>query len=136
MSVVSSKRGEPKLGVITKTRELASYTIKICSNEKNFPKRYRWAITNKIVECSINICTLTDKANSTYVKTKGDYQLRRKYQVAAINETYSLLTLMDIAYITFGVDSKRIDHWTGMVLDSQALLRKWRDSDDKRFLKK
>lgn len=38
MSVVKSKRGEGQLLVITKANELATYTIKICSNEKNFPK--------------------------------------------------------------------------------------------------
>ena len=50
MSVVKSKQTEGKLLVVTKARELAAYTIKICSNEKNFPKRYRWCITAKIVD--------------------------------------------------------------------------------------
>ena len=34
MSVVKSKRGKPKLGVLTKAQELAVYTIHICSNER------------------------------------------------------------------------------------------------------
>jgi DNA-binding Lrp family transcriptional regulator len=41
MSVVKSKRGESDLAIINKSRELAVYTARICSNEKNFPKRYR-----------------------------------------------------------------------------------------------
>jgi len=44
MSVVKSKRLTKKqpLKVITKANELTTHTIRICSNEKNFPKRYRW----------------------------------------------------------------------------------------------
>ncbi len=41
MSVPKSKRGTPKLEVITKANELATHTIHICSNENCFPKRYR-----------------------------------------------------------------------------------------------
>ena len=52
MSVVKSKRGEGQLLVLSKANELATYTIKICSNEKNFPKHYRWCITSKIVDAA------------------------------------------------------------------------------------
>lgn len=55
MSVVKSKRGQGKLEILTKSRELTAYTIKICTNEKSFPKRYRWCITNKIVENTVSI---------------------------------------------------------------------------------
>lgn len=47
MAVPEGKRTESKLAVQTKVIELAEYTITICSNEKNFPKRYRWCLTNK-----------------------------------------------------------------------------------------
>lgn len=50
MSVVESKREEGELRALTKARELAVYTIRICCNENNFPKRYRWCITNKVVD--------------------------------------------------------------------------------------
>lgn len=135
MSVVKNKRTESRLEVITKARELAAYTIKICSNEKNFPKRYRWCITSKIVDSAIDMNTLINKANSIYVKTDDDFNQRREYQVAAMSETYGLLTMMDVAYYTFGMDSKRIDHWTGLVIEVQKLLRKWRDSDFDRYNK-
>ena len=49
MSVPKSLRSEGKLRVITKANELAAYTIKICSNENCFPKRYRWCLTSKML---------------------------------------------------------------------------------------
>jgi len=72
MSVVKSKRGEGQLLVITKANELAAYSIKICSNETNFPKRYRWCITNKIVDAATEISNNAVMANSVFVKDESD----------------------------------------------------------------
>lgn len=133
MSVVKSKRGKPRLEVITKAIELSSYTIHICSNEKNFPKRYRWCITNKIVDYTIEICNNLNMSNSIYVSTKSDYQLRKQYQSKALVSTYALFTMMDIAYRTFSIDDDRMEHWTGLVLDIQNLTRSWIKSDSDRY---
>jgi hypothetical protein len=133
MSVVKSKREEGELAVVTKANELATYTIRICSNEKNFPKRYRWCITNKLVDAALDINNCIIKANSVFVKDQADYQLRKRYQTEGVAATYSLLSMMDIAYRTFGIESDRMKHWTGLVLDVQSLLRNWRKSDIDRY---
>lgn len=91
MSVVKSKRGENELDVITKSRELAVYTIKICTNEKNFPKRYRWCVTNEIVKSVKIIHSNIRKANEVFVKDDADYILRKDYQNRAISEIGSIL---------------------------------------------
>ncbi len=96
MSVVKNKRTESALEVVTRARELAAYTIKICSNEKSFPKRYRWCITGKIVDSVIEINNYINKANAIFVKTNEDFKIRRDFQIKAISETYGLLTMMDI----------------------------------------
>ena len=113
MSVPKSKRGTSKLEVITKANELATHTIHICSNESCFPKRYRWCITAKIVDAAVEISRLINMANSVYVNPesehwKADWELRRGYQVQALAQTYSLLTMMD-------------------------LLRNWKRSDENRY---
>lgn len=133
MSVVKSKRGESELSIITKSRELASYTIKICSNEKNFPKRYRWCITNNIVTDALNIYSYIRKSNAIFVKFKDDYSERRKYQNNALGTIDSLLGNMDIAYATFGIDDNRINHWVGLVVEVQKFLRNWMKSDLERY---
>lgn len=133
MSVVKSKRDEGELVVVTKANELAMYTIKICSNETNFPKRYRWCITNKIVDAALEINNQIIKANSVFVKDQSDYELRKKYQTEGLAATYSLLSMIDIGYRIFGIDSKRIKHWTGLVLDVQNLMRNWRKRDIERY---
>ena len=90
MSVPKSKRSESKLSVLTKANELASHTIKICSNEKVFPKHYRWCITNKIVDAVIDINNYANMANAVYVTDSGDYLIRKQYQTKALATTYSL----------------------------------------------
>lgn len=129
MTVPKYKRTKPKLEVVTKAIALASYTIQICSNEKNFPKRYRWCLTGKIVEHTVDICNYTNKANSVYVTSERDFQTRRQFQNMALAASYALLTMMDIAYNTFNIDDDRIEHWVGLVIEAQELLRKWRKSD-------
>ena len=132
MSVVKSKRTKSELEVVTKAIALASYTIHICSNEKNFPKRYRWCLTAKIVEHTVDICNDINKANSVYVSSAKDFQTRRQYQNKALASTCSLLTMMDIAYATFGINDDRIEHWVGLVIDVQKLIRNWRRSDSEK----
>ena len=133
MSVVKSKRHAGLLAVITKANELAVYTIKICSNEKSFPKHYRWCITAKIVDADIEINTKIVKANSVYVSMKPDYEERRKFQTIALSHTYSMLSMIDIAYRTFGIETDRVKYWTSLVVEVQGLLRNWRKSDADRY---
>lgn len=133
MSVVKSKRTKSELEVVTKAIALSTYTIHICSNEKNFPKRYRWCLTGKIVDFTIDICNFINMANSVYVSSAKDYQTRRQYQNNALASSYALLTMMDIAYATFSIDDDRIEHWVGLVIDVQNLIRNWRKSDSDRY---
>lgn len=133
MTVVKSRRGQSDLEVITKSRELAKYTIRICDNEKNFPKRHRWFTNNRLADVALDVCGYIYEANGTFVKTKSDYAIRRDNQVHALNKIERLLLNMTIAYELYNVDSKKIDYWTGLVIEVQKLLRAWRDSDYKRY---
>lgn len=138
MSVPKSKRGKSELEIVTKANQLSTYTIHICSNEKCFPKRYRWCITAKIVDSAVEISKLINMANAVYVNPNSvhkaeDWSLRRGYQVQALANTYSLLTMMDIAYRTFGIDGSKMKHWTELVMNVQTLLRSWKKSDEQRY---
>jgi hypothetical protein len=103
MSVVKSKRGEGQLLVLSKANELATYTIKICSNEKNFPKHYRWCITSKIVDAAVDISNNANMANSVFVKDSSDFALRKQFQTKALASTYALLNIINISFKTFNI---------------------------------
>lgn len=131
MSVVESKREEGKLRAATKAKELAVYTIRICSNEKNFPKRYRWCLTNEIVRAALQINCCIEKANSVRYKnaTEGELEIRRKYQTIAIAETYSLANLISIAKILYGLNGDKVEYWTRLVKSVRTLARSWKNSE-------
>ena len=133
MSVVKSKRGKPKLDVLTKAAELRVYTIRICSNEKNFPKRLRWCMTNDLVKEAGNVHRYIRKANSIYVAFRSDFDTRRQFQNQAIASIDAMLGDMDIAYALFNIDDNRIEYWTGLVIEVQNLVREWRKSDQRRY---
>ncbi|MBO5090154.1 MAG: hypothetical protein J6C27_04510 [Clostridia bacterium] len=133
MSVVKSKRGEGQLVVITKAEELAEYSVKICKNEKHFPKAFRWCFTMKIVDEAVSIYTLIREANTIFVTTKEDYSIRRRKQLEALSLTDSLLGLIDLAKRVYGLDSDRVEHWALLVKNVSKPLRKWLKSDEERY---
>lgn len=131
MSVVESKREEGELRALTKARELAVYTIRICCNENNFPKRYRWCITNKVVETALLINLYIEKANSVRLKnaTEVEIETRRKYQTIAIAETYAMTNLISISRDLFGLKGDKVEHWTRLVKSVITLARAWKNSE-------
>lgn len=138
MSVVKSKQKEGKLVVVTKARELAQYTLQICGNEKNFPKRYRWCLTSKIVDSAMNIMNSVNMANSVFVPDDAriaadDLKARRQYQTRALAETYALIGMIDLSYKLYGLEASRVEHWARQVYNVQNLVRNWRKSDYDRY---
>lgn len=126
MSVPKRKRAEGELKVLTKANDLMAYTIKVCSNEKNFPKRYRWCITNRIIDTTAEITDLIIHANSIYAETEEDVQRRIVLIKNAMELTYVLLNQLQLAYQLFRVPPERIEFWTGEIKELQRLLRGWK----------
>lgn len=133
MSVPYSQRTQGKLAVVTKARELRTWTIHICSNEKNFPKRYRWCVTNKIVEDTNELCKLIIMANAVKVDNSDDKRRRLERQKMALELTESLLDMVTVAYETFHVKTERVELWTAQLTELQNLLRGWIRSDSERY---
>ena len=134
MSVVAGKRGEGDLKVITVSGDLCDYTLQITSNEKHFPKRYRWNITNRILQTAFDIDDHLIYANSVYVRPDDGSLLRRQtHQLEALELTHVLLRNIDRAYRRLGIDSDRIAFWTGKVKELQRLIRGWYLKDKERY---
>lgn len=133
MSVIKAKRSEGKLQVLIQANNLCVYTVQICKNEKYFPKRDRWIMTQHIVHEALDILCCIKRANAVNVATWEDYKYRRAQQVEAYSHAEALLTLLDVAYITLCIESQRIEFWTGQIISVENLLKKWRESDRKRY---
>lgn len=133
MSVIKAKRSEGKLEILTQANNLCVYTVQICKNEKYFPKRDRWIMTQHIVHEALDVLCCVKRANAVNVVTWDDYTYRRAQQVEAYSHAEALLTLLDVAYCTLCIEKERIEFWTGQIISVENLLKKRRESDRKRY---
>lgn len=106
MSVLASKRKTGDLTVIIKAKENAIYTLKITHNEKRFPKRYRFSVTNKLQDLAIDILTNLIQANEIYPRTTEEYQYRTFLQRKAMASCRALNTLIDVSAERFSLEKK------------------------------
>ena len=133
MSVPKGCRTEGKLQVLTELQALCVYTIQICKNEKNFPKRDRWILTAHIVRHAVDAYSFARQANAVRVATMEDYKLRREYQIRCRTSLEALLGLIEIAYISLNLSGDRVEFWTKSVVSAEEKLSAWRSSDRKRY---
>lgn len=83
MSVRKGDRGEGKLQVLNKARELKKYTLGLIKSEKHFPKSTRWIYASPIVNEIREACVCIRHANSVFVTNDEEYTYRRMEQVKA-----------------------------------------------------
>lgn len=123
--------------VFLKALSLLKYTLDITKNEKVFKLEYKEPVTNDIIETAKNIYIDAWDANNVMVRA-GDvdvWKIRRQLQLKAARECNRLLALIDIAKSVYHLDGKRVEYWIGKVLDTRELIRKWNESDSKRYSK-
>ena len=127
-----TKRGEGKCRAVDKAQKLLIHTLKICSSEKNFPKRYRWCLTNKIVDLAIDIANEVNIANQYNLFDKRRYLKRKSHQFKAVTLTYALEVLIDTAYKFFGAGSFNVNYWADLIRGLRRTMSNWQESDERR----
>ena len=128
MSVRKGDRGEGKLQVLNKARELKKYTLGLIKSEKHFPKS---TIVNEIREA----CVCIRHANSVFVTNDEEYTYRRMEQVKAHAHLDALLDLADDAYDAGYISGNQVEYWTGLILKTDDLLKAWIKSDKEKYQK-
>lgn len=144
MAIPKSKRATTPLSVLVEADTLACYTILICTDERRFPKRYRWCLTQQIIDAAVQAKMHIAKANSVYVNDQESATLRRTYQQKAIADIAALSAAMDTAFKLFsglrhidttGKPKKRINiaMWTAQLDKVKSLLIAWKKSDTEKY---
>lgn len=134
MSVPEGQRGESKLEVLVKARELASYTLHVCCNENVFLPQYQTAITGKIQATAINIFIYCWTANNIIVgRDPCRWAERKRLQERAANNCNNLIALIQLAQEVFHLKLKRIRFWSVKTINARNLIRAWKDADCKRY---
>ena len=116
MSVRKGDRGEGKLQVLNKARELKNYSLSQLKNDKHFPKSTRWLYAAPIAAEVREACVCIRHANSVYVTTAEEYNYRRMEQVKAHAHLDALLDLIDDAYGAGYISDDKVEFWTGLIL--------------------
>lgn len=134
MSVPAGERGEGRLEVITKAMNLAAHTILITKNPNVFKPEYNHAITEDIVHTAKEIYISAWTANNIKVGHDHNKAVERiRLQEHAASECNNLLAMMQLAQRIFHLPTKKVKYWAGLTLEVRAYLRKWKESDRKRY---
>ncbi len=133
MSVPEGKRGESKLEIFVKAKDLATYTVKICCNENVFLPKYQNALTNDIIRSAKDIYVWCWSANNIRVVDKDRYKERSDLQRKAHRECNNLLALIQIAGTVFHLRNKRLKYWGTKILDVRNMITKWYENDKIRY---
>ena len=133
MSVRKGDRGEGKLQVLNKARELKKYSLARLKNEKTFPKSTRWLYAAPIAAEVREACICIRHANATSVPCKVEYVFRHMVQVKAHAHLDAFLDLTDDANDAGYVSGDQVEYWTGLILRTDDLLRAWVRSDKRKY---
>ena len=87
----------------------------------------------RIANLALDIVTAVRKANDVRVAIQQDYLYRRQLQVEAAGSCEAMLTLIDIAHRSFGLETRKVEYWTWLIVELEKLISKWRKSDRERF---
>lgn len=98
-----------------------------------FDPKYSDAITDDLIRSAKAIYHCIWAANNIMVRNKEDYANRRNYQKKAALLCNTLLADMEIAQSLFHLKSKRMRHWTEMVVEIRNKTRAWIESDAERY---
>ena len=135
MSVPVSQRGENRLEVFIKARELATYTATVCGNTETFPGRYK-AITNRIMGAAWDCARKVWRANGTYVgRGCPDWapDERLRLQSDAISDCDELLFEMQLMYEVFPKSRPTLAKWSELATDTKDLIKRWHEADRNRL---
>ena len=133
MSVRKGERSEGKLQVLNKARELKRYTLGLIKSEKNFPKSTRWLYAYPVADEIRQACVCIRHANSVFVTCEEELRYRRVEQTKAHAHLDALLDLIDDVYDAAYITGQQVDYWTGLILQTDDLLKAWMKSDKEKY---
>ena len=123
------KPTEKEMKVIIKAKELASYTLKVTSNNNNFPKKFRFTLVDRMQRRSFDIYESLLEANRTHIENK---HARFDLQTKAIISCEELLFYIEMSMMQNIITAKRAEYWSGLVSDVKHMTLAWRKRDKDR----
>ena len=83
--------------------QLELKVIRMVMNEKYFPKRARFVISNKLVDLATDVSINYDAANDIFPNTEEKLETREKFQIIGRAKFVALKKQLNIAYQLFNI---------------------------------
>ena len=119
---------------VDSAKELAIYTIKICSNTNIFKQDYSM-ITQEIINNAMTVYRYTWTANHIRADSENNWIIREKYEKMAIVNCNTLLCYIDLAKRLYHLRCKKSKYWAELTIKTRNLIQKWHESDRERYRK-
>ena len=123
------KQENNDLRVIIKAKELTVHTIKLTSNCKKIPKKYRFTLCDRMQNKSMIIYELLLEANRTHL---DNIVLRNQLQSKVILSCDELLFYIELCLQLNIIEPNSAEYWSKLVSDIKFMTIKWRTKDKER----
>ena len=123
------KQANDDLRVIIKAKDLVKHTIRLISNCKKFPKKYRFTLCDRMQNKAMTIYEFLLEANRTPMSCKS---ARNELQTKAIINCDQLLFYIELCLDLNIIESSSAEYWSKLVSDIKFMTIKWRTTDKER----
>lgn len=129
MSVLKRFRSESPFAVRDEARKLEIKIIKLCMNEKYFPKRYRFILTIDIIQDAHKLADYIEAANKLEL-TEVTSKRRLMYQKEALVRIEYILRKFILAEeLGFTIPEASLKELGEDLVKEEKLIKNWIESD-------
>lgn len=131
MNQPPQKPEENEFKIITKAKDLVKHTFEM-TNEKRFPKKYRFTIVNRLQDLTIDIFQFIQEANELDLADPQEYRERNYDQKKALTKCKLVLFLLELSLEKGLISSDQCAAWTKKVTDVKYMTAAWKKQDQQR----
>lgn len=127
----NKQNNKNEFAIITKAKDLVKHTFTM-TNERRFPKKYRFTIVNRLNDLTIEIFVHIQEANELELSDTRECTERQYHQKKALTKCKVALFLVELSFEKGLIDPAQCATWTKRVLDVKYMTAKWRKQDKER----
>ena len=99
--------------------------VKMTMNEKYFPKRARFIITNQIIESTMNVAKNFNIANNIFPNKEENVKFREQYQAIGKANLISLEHQLNLCNRLFNIPSSVLEEIFDMINEIKSKYSNW-----------
>lgn len=119
------QKNQSEFAIITKAKDLVKHTF-LMTNEKRFPKKYRFTIVNRLHDLTLDIYQHIQEANELDLLDPREYRERQYEQKKALTKCKTVLFLLELSFEKGLIDKNQCAEWSKYVLDVKYMTAKWK----------